>query len=433
MLNSDREMMRPRKIFNLTLLLFFLALFSVPVFWIIRGENPQKRSIIEGRELVQFSFNDRGFLPALKSLLQGHPAAARTVFFEQFFNRIFQQDLEKAASDQFPLRIQAIQISKFIDRQIINLAYGFLTDPAIPTDMQSGLYIMRDKSQIFFGPAIFDESQTQMIDARIENYASLINSYPNINFYAYYFERLEYSKYHPLNPYFSEADAGRSFLYFEENIPSDLNLGKMMFASFEDHAKYFYRTDHHWNINGILRAYYGIHNLLAENYPEISSPIIIDGFYTFQDIEFLGSLARKSLYPIRADKFTVALYNLPPFKILENGQEIIYNQSDQYLAGNYSTAPYTSHYIEYFGYDAALLEYVFENESDRNLLLIGNSFDNPLQPLLAYHYHHTYSVDLRFYEDFSLSDFLSQYDVDDILIVGSSDVVCLDNEWMIVP
>ena len=45
-----------------------------------------------------------------------------------------------------------------------------------------------------------------------------------------------------------------------------------------------------------------------------------------------------------------------------------------------------------------------------------------MDPLIASHYDKTYCIDLRYYTDFSLSTFLSDYDVDDILIIGDNEV-----------
>lgn len=110
-----------------------------------------------------------------------------------------------------------------------------------------------------------------------------------------------------------------------------------------------------------------------------------------------------------------------------------YNKSAEYLAGNYSIVPYFNHYQTYFGKQTDLIDYVFENQKERNLLIIGSSFTRPLQPLLAAHYHHTYVVDLRKYVDFSLSEFIKEYPVDDVLIIGENVVAFQSMEWSITP
>ncbi len=271
---------------HLGILLFFVLILGVPVFWVLNGDNPEKTSPVEFRELASFSMQDRGILPSMYNFFHGEAPFPQEILKSQFLDRVFQSDIEKASVDQFPLRIRAIRLAKFIDRQIIALAYGFLPDAAIPTDMQSGkiessLFVMRDESQIFFGPAIFDQTAKTRLDRNLTNYFQQVEANPNLNFYALYIDRLEFSPFHPLNSFFPEADAGRSLEFFDQNKPSEVNLGKMMLSSYDDSKKYFYNTDHHLNIHGIVQAYLDIHELLKKNYPQISPPLKLDDFYTF--------------------------------------------------------------------------------------------------------------------------------------------------------
>lgn len=425
-------MMKNKKSSNQIVILFFIILYSVPIFWFARGDEQISRSVIEGRKLNKFALFDRGYYSALSDLIHGNPRTTIDVINMQFVQRNFQTDFENAASDQFPLRELGIQLSAFFDRQVINFAYMFLPDPAIPTKFGSSTFILRDKSRFIIQPDAFNESVKMVIDERIENYDHLIHKYPEISFYAFYFERLENSPYNPMNPYFPDADRRRAFHYFEENLPKGLQLGKMMLTSYEDFNSNYYATDHHWNIHGIVKAYYSIYDLLKTGYPEISAPIKFEDYYTFPNINYLGTTARTSLYPIGGEAFEVAIYDLPPYKTYEAGKEIQRNKSIEYLQGNYKTKErYTDHYVEYFGYVSPFIEYVFESNPDRNLLLIGKSFNIPLEPLIAAHYHHTYVIDFRYYEDFSLSDFMENYAVDDILIIGDNDVLFDNKDWLI--
>jgi hypothetical protein len=390
--------------------MFLIIIFIVPLYWIIYGDNPQDYSLIEDRYLASFKNLKNDLSVNLLQSGSKDPTAVKSFFSNRIFNQTFQKDVESALSDQFPFRIETIKLLKAFDRRIIDLAYAFLPDPAIPTDMQSGLYVMRDKSLLIYGPRDFDETQKQLIDERIKNYETLINKYPDIHFLAFYFERLGWSPYHPLDKYFPQADNGRAFQYFLKNKPDKLILSTL----------------------GIIKAYYDIYELLAQNYPGISPPIKINGYKTFPDIGFLGWFAQESVYPITPDKLEVALYALPPYKIIKNGEVITYTHAAEYMAGKYSNLPYEYQYEEYYGKNERLLEYVFDNSPDRNLLIIGSSYKNPLQPMLASHYHHTYTVDLLEYPDFSLSNFLSEYQVDDILILGNYEVCCR-KEWTINP
>ena len=153
---------------------------------------------------------------------------------------------------------------------MIRLAYIFQDDPAIPADAASGLIVFRDGSMIDAKPATFNIDTISNLETRIQNYRELMTEYPELNFYVYYIERLQSSTAHPLNPYFPEADRGQTFQYFEEHIPEGLEVGKLSLKTLDDRLKFFYRTDHHWNIRGAWKAYEDVYEMIAPNYPGIS-------------------------------------------------------------------------------------------------------------------------------------------------------------------
>ena len=285
-------------------------------------------------------------------------------------------------------------------------------------------------------PVKFSGKDQEALDRKIAQYKKIIQANKDINFHAFYLELIEYSAYHPLNDEIKNADAGRSFAYFEENKPKRLKLDALRLTSFADHTRYYYRTDHHWNAYGVLEGYKKIHQLLSQSYPDISPLITTGQVHSFPDIHFLGRWAMLMNYHSKTEKFTVPLVNLPPYRIYDReGNEIDYNDKDEYLAGEYSKERYADHYVSYYGADVDFLEYVSENGSNRNLLIIGDSFTNAIEPLLAAHYHHTYAVDIRKYPDyhFSFSEFIAQYDVDDVLILGGGSVVLYEWRWSIQP
>jgi hypothetical protein len=258
----------------------------------------------------------------------------------------------------------------------------------------------------------------------------MINAHPGVNFLAYRVDLLPYAPYHPLAPYFPDADGGRSLAYFEEHKPDGLAFAKMDLGSFEGYLQNFFRTDVHWNIRGILKGYAGVYQLLAQSYPTISPPLQFYPVVTFPGIEFMGS-TRKTFYPLSGDEFEGIDFNLPEHKIYVNGEEVQYDRSKVYFDGQYATQPYYYHFTEFFGENIAYLEYEFDNGSGRDLLMVGDSFKIPLQPLVAYHYQHTYVVNPSLYKNFDLSDFLEHYPVDDILFIGGNNVLFIDEQWMI--
>jgi len=364
--------------------------------------------------------------------MKGNIHEASLVFWGQFFDRSFQKNVEKATSDQFPFRLPLIQFSKSIDRKLIELAYSPFSDLAIPAAMNLGIYIMRDGSRLIDGPGVFDENTKIRIIKRIENLELLIDQNPEKNFYIFYHERISFSKYHPLNIILSNPDRGQVFEYFKANKPTDMKLRALMFTSFDDLSENYYKTDHHWNIHGIQKAYNGIYSMLSQDNPGISPALDLTDLYTIPDIEFFGSYARESMYPIQGDKFEVAKIILPPFQIKTNEGVRKINRGDLYQPSNYSKEKYSGYYGTFFGNNQGPLEYSFNNDSSRNLLLIGSSFAFPLRPLLAYHYNHTYYVDPRIDKEFSFSKFITSHPVDDVVVIADNNFIT-NPIWTINP
>lgn len=417
---------------HLLAVLFLLTILIVPLTYFC-GENPQTINWVEGRKMIGFELGQRGFVTAMRELVKGDPAALRAVITEQFTKREIFKNIEAAASDQFPFRLPAIRTAKAVDRLSIQLAYLFTADPAIPADMNSEYFIVRDYPVIIPEPERFKESTLRVIDDRIVNYQTLIDAHPDINFYAYHIERIQNSKFHPLYAYFDNLDGGQFAQYFRDHQPEGLILGELTISSFDDHLRFFYQTDHHLNASGILLAYHQIYQLLSMNYPEIRPARNYDQLIDLSGVVFHGTAARNAFHPLKETVFEVIDFALPPHLIYEYGQEITYGNSAEYLAGIYPIEPYFNHYEGYYGGDKGLIEFVFENQPERNLLVVGNSYDNALLPLLASHYQHTYSVDVRYFSNFSLSAFLAEHSVDDILIVGEDSVVFKSRRYQINP
>lgn len=415
--------------------LFFLILLFVPVSWVTKVGSSPEESVVEARTLVALEpASNPNLGRALEFIKQGKYQDAAEILINLYTSASFVNKFERATSDQFPLRMPIIQFSKALDRGIIKIAYSFLKDTAIPADMTSDIFYDKFNNQLVFSPNLFDDAARESIDERVSNYEEIIKSHPDKHFYLYYHQTLENSEFHPLSASFAEADNSQSIGYFEENLPEDLVFKKFMLAGMEDHLDNYYRTDHHWNVHGILKAYTDIHDMLSLNYPGISTMLEKEDIVKFPDIEFLGLMARRTFYPIKGDNFAVEIVDFPSYEMKVNDQLIDGNQRQAYFEGKYSTVPYTNHYNEFYGYVTNYTEYIFENDSNRNLLFIGSSYRYALDPLVASHYKKTYCVDLRYSTDFSLSEFLAEHDVDDILIIGDNDVAFEDLKyWKINP
>jgi len=124
---------------------------------------------------------------------------AAVILIDLYTSSTFVGKFERATSDQFPLRLTIIQFSKTLERMIIKLAYSFTPDSVTPADMTMDIYFDSEQNQLIYTPSLFNESTRKLIDERIKNYEILIEAHPEQEFYLYYHEILENSRFHPAN------------------------------------------------------------------------------------------------------------------------------------------------------------------------------------------------------------------------------------------
>lgn len=425
--------MKNKSLRNSLLILFIIPLVLVPIYWLITYQPGAHTSLIEERYLANFSAPDLStFKTGVKRILQRKPREALDLLLGQFLDRSYQQDLEAAATEQFPFRIPLIQLSRLMDVGMIELAYSPLPDPVIPAAMNSGIYVTRDRSRLIAAPDTFDEKIRKRTDEHIRNLETLIGDHPDIHFYVFHLQRLVDSPFHPLNSIFPNSDRGQDFAYFQANKPDGLTVSAMTFSSEEELLENYFRTDHHWNIHGIRQAYEIIYQMLKEKHPDLSPMLDLSHIEAIPGISFWGSYARETLYPIAGEPFEFAQVALPSLEITTRKNTFSFNLFGEGDFGEISNEKFSDYYSAVFGGKRPLTVYRNENGPTRNLLIIGSSFGGPLAPFLAVHFHNTYFVDLREWPDFSLSEFTASHPIDDLLIVAN-DYVLYREDWLIKP
>lgn len=420
------------KIGNSLFLAFAAAiLLTVPLFWLESGWKWAEENV-ENREFAGFpEFPFQNLKIGIKRLVHGRYQEA----YEQaspLVSRDWQRQVEQASSDMFPHRIKLIELAKRMDRGLILAAYLPFRDPAIPASTREAVMVLRDRPVFIDPPAIFDAKTRRNLDLRLENYADLIARYPQIHFYAFYFERPENSGLHPASELFPQADRGDTLRYFAAHKPEGLVFGSWTLESMEEYEQLYFHNDHHWNIRGAWKAYQGIYRLIAPHTPGISPMLELKRFSTVPEVKFCGSYASRTLFPCQPDPFEYAEVDLPPYATYVNHKKAAYGRPQDYLAGEFNRSTYTPHYGSFFGSAKALVEYDFDNQADRNLLFIGSSYTRAVQVYLASHYDHTYVVDLREYSSFSLGPFIQEHEIDDVIVLEASRSMP-NQKWIIQP
>jgi len=396
-----------------------LLLMAVPAYiWQTHEGLWDDFSITENRPLERFGTYWTDLKTSIKRVLAGDLETAYEEYFVRIAERTLQEQILKAAADQFPRRLNLIEGAKAYDRALISGTYGLTAMPAIPASLDTDYFILRDAPVFLLEPKQPGYVGLKTVENQAKNYSEIMKAFPNINFYVFYIERVDLSPVNPLNPWYRNLDMGSSFDQFLDIKPPRLEVSSMKLDSFEDHKILFYNTDHHWNIRGAWKGYSIIYNMLSQIYPEISPKLEVQEFRAVEGVDFCGSFARRTLYPCTPEPFEYAVVDLPPYRTWVDGEETAYGKRDAYLRGEFNNHPYTNHYSEFFGNVVDEVFYRFENGSERDLLIIGGSHSQAVQLYIAAHYRTTYVVDLRAFGEFDFSDAVEEYGIDDVLVLG---------------
>lgn len=416
--------------FLITCFIMFLCIFSIG--WFFRDPDGSGFIPEENRKIARFPVYPVDEVKKILDLSSSEASGLEKIIEVGNLHLVFNTAFEKSISDRFPARIPLVKFTRWVDRALIQITGLITNDTALPTDLDSNKYVFRDKSRLFPPPRDLTTARKTGIEERIRNYQELIRTYPEINFMVFYIQLIQDSPFHPLNKYFPKSDKGMGVNYFEERIPSGLQFSKMTFSNYSEYDKYFYRTDHHWNVRGACYGYEKIYQMIKIDFPDIS-PMNYCDFIEIKGLNFLGTYARESLFPVKPDIFELIKVSLPPHSIFINGIEEMNDLQEDYFSGNFDHQKYANHYGIAFGSWKDSVEYYFPSNSERNLLIIGSSYRKPIELLLASHYQHTYTIDLRAEKNFSMSSFLVDHKVDDVLIMGENLVVYEESEWLIKP
>ncbi|MEF9934774.1 MAG: DHHW family protein [Clostridium sp.] len=155
--------------------------------------------------------------------------------------------------------------------------------------------------------------------------------------------------------------------------------------------KYYYKTDHHWNIDGAYKAYEYIVNKAKKDFQGIEDQLepynglMVDTYY-----EFNGSYNRQLQFNV-SNKEDFKVYRPSKDLITERitGEKIGQDIIDKSLIESPST------YSTFMGGDMPKDIVKTGRSNLPNVLVIGNSFTNSLETLLYANFNEMHSIDVR--------------------------------------
>lgn len=328
---------------------------------------------------------------------------------ETVLDASFQDSVEDALSDQVLLaetfkRLHNEGNSGYLYRAVKD----FLRDHPEKYIVLNDIYVY-GSDYLVYGPYDLSEKMEDLT-VKTEVINTLMAEHPELDFYAFYVEK-------DSDIYFETgAKMGYAGFLQESLAMAPGHFGMFEINDFETYKDCFYHTDHHWNNRGSYRGYVRLAELLGVDEPllepveELTLPNTLSG----------SKAASTGMRGVFHEPFPAYRFQFPEMDIQLNGEPAAdYGRQEEFILGSASGISYGT----FYGGDTG--EAVFDTgRADRkNILVLGDSYDNAVLKLLASHFHKTYSIDVRNYEHamgrpFAFGEYVKENNIDQVLFVG---------------
>ena len=212
----------------------------------------------------------------------------------------------------------------------------------------------------------------------------------------------------------------------------DIQYDYIEFTDIKQWEELHYKTDHHWNVYGYTEGYHLIVEMFKKNYPDIAARI--PTIHTFDDgVKLFGSSALAISDYRLFDVFHTADFGLPDHTYVREdgvsygGKRSFQQSMELYLNKEHSTKQGYNHYVQF---SPIVREVSYpQNNTGRNLLIIGDSYSIPLLEVLASHFDNTYVRYVDGNKALTTAQYetlVEAYGITDVLLLEMSDRVIYD-------
>jgi hypothetical protein len=254
------------------------------------------------------------------------------------------------------------------------------------------------------------KQSTKRADSQIAELNRLADSNPDVNFYVYLGTRLQETDDSEMC--FPDVEGSADVLkYFEDNLSDNISVRHFKQDSVEDRLNTYYITDHHWTAVGVLQAYRDIIDQFKSKIPDMSDAREPVEYYVVEGVKFNGVHSRElSKYDIY-DDFAFYDFNLPSHDQI--GGTSLKTMMRKFKRNDFKA---NSSLYEQFYQWAEKYDYT-DNDTGRNLLLIGDSFMYCQAELLASHFDETYTLHVDVKKEFDYNEYIKKKGITDVMVL----------------
>lgn len=329
----------------------------------------------------KFSDNENRFL------------AQKPVFkLENFFNGSYMEDMEEYLNDQFVLRDYWVEGKTIIERLLgktENNSVYFADDQ----------YLIEKLAKVDWAKVEKNINVLKEFSSAHPEYDIKMTLIPSAS--QIYADKL------PIN---NEIDQLGYIDLVEKELGSYLdfiNVNELFLA--HKHEDIYFKTDHHFNIYGAGLAY----QALFGNIKEYEYKIMSD--------DFLGTLGSQSgAYFNEKDQIVQLICDNVIVTYPDSGLV----DDNPYIEGNLNVK---DQYTYYLNGNHTLVKIETQQKDKGKLLILRDSYANIFTPYLLEDYSEIYLVDMR-YNKSSVSDFMSENDINELLVFYSAKNFMSEND-----
>ena len=395
-------MSRAQKIANIVFVGIISAmLFSVIGYEVIQhvipGFNVPRESYLEGRKYQHFQ------KPTVHAFVNGD----------------FQTSFSKSIADDIPLRDKVIALNAAAQRSVIEIANAPFNFEAYPTFFGAGYVCIPAMGRVSAMPPVQSVDLATSIDGAASSWSAFIEKYPDIRWFVFMPDWPSISFVSPVHDLIANpVDRAYWEDRFFSKLPESCTYVDGAYEDVDDWESAFFKTDHHWQIQGAFAAYRKIAKTLGV------TPIESVELYETDSGQFYGAYARSGLcFPDEGDAVWDIAYDSSPLIVRINGKAVDPTSLDEGFhdpgTSYRAQSEFQNIYAEWFHSDHGLIEIENENaETSKTLLIIGESFSNNFERLFAENYCKIYVVDPRLFEG-DINQLIAAAHPDDALVILS--------------
>lgn len=334
-------------------------------------------------------------------------------------------NIDNRVTNYFPGYSTITKLFKNTNEYVNEKIYNNFNLSYIPAGTNSdGEYLIKDvKNNSYYAFSNHsNEVLKEKLNKQVKFFNDMYNSNQDINFYIYLPNRLELqkninniSKYRDLSIYVDK---------FKDELNKNIKVESLDVESIDEYNKYFYKSDHHWNMYGAYIGYKDIMNMMG--YSDIQDITIKE-----EDIKFMGSFSRTTRNNEVYDKFyTVDNYN-KNYTVSVNNSKAPDNFQPLAISNlNKKNSEFYDWYVGYFYGLYGNVVYDFRNPDKKNLLIISDSYAWEIDYLIANNYNKTHVINIMYDEylnnPLNYTQYIEENDIDDVLILQESVTTIFD-------